>query len=138
MVVKKQKIVIVDDNKSSLFVLQTISKMLCFDNTNVDVKSFKSFEEMVDFYEGKNLNDEIDVFVLDYELPDMNGMQFMKYYNKMHFQIPIIFVTGRAEDDLRQTLLDSNKNVHQVLFKPFNSEVYCKELNLALSKKIKK
>lgn len=130
----KSQIVIIDDTKSSLYVLETISKMLCFPkSSNSSVRGFNSYESMLEYYENKDLNKIIDVFVCDYEMRGMNGMQFMKYYTKLKLNIPVIFVTGRCEDDLRQSLLKFD-NVEDVLFKPFNSKIFCETIHKAIQK----
>ena len=61
-----------------------------------------------------------DVVVLDFALPDLPGIEVMKTLQQIPgcAQVPVIFVTGRANPTLEQELLQAGAVV--VLGKPFS------------------
>lgn len=60
---------------------------------------------------------QFDVVVLDWELPEMSGLEICLEYRRSGGQTPIIFLTGKSDIDSKQVGLDSGADDY--LTKPF-------------------
>ncbi len=49
----------------------------------------------------------VDVIVLDYNLPDSDGLATIRLFQKEHSKIPIIILTGQEDDELGLALVNS-------------------------------
>lgn len=102
-----KRILVVDDDK---FVRNTIVKMLtCIP---VEVKEAGSGEEGLLLF----LQEEFDLVVTDYQMPGMNGMEFIRECRQKLPETPFILVSGIEPGNVE--ILD------EVYFlkKPFKSE----------------
>src|SRR3954471_3152821 len=61
---------------------------------------------------------KFDLVVIDYELPEMNGEQFMHALRKLQPHIPAIFVSGSLTEELVVRL--TTQNVAGIFHKPTN------------------
>jgi len=108
------KILVVDDDVE-------LSGLVEFGLTNEkhDVKKVHlGFEGWKELQTG-----QYDLVVLDWDLPDFNGIDFLKKYRDEGGQTPIILLTGHTSVDDKERGLDSGANDY--LTKPF----HLKELN---------
>ena len=70
---KSLKVAVVDDNDINLFVLQSF-----FARYNIDCKIFKASEESA-----KTINNlDLDLLIVDYQMPIINGIEFINKINK--------------------------------------------------------
>ena len=67
--------------------------------------------ELIDTY-------KYDIVILDLNLPDMNGMDILKYIRKNKLLTPVLILSGDTEVDTRITTLD--KGADDYLTKPFS------------------
>ncbi len=80
----------------------------------------------------KKLKDhEIDLIMLDMNMPQMNGIEFLKFY-RMEFrrEIPVLMVTGNTDQELR--LQCYNLGVYDFIGKPEDTEVMLKRIENGL------
>jgi two-component system, LuxR family, response regulator FixJ len=56
--------------------------------------------------------------VIDYRMPDMDGLQLTEQMRARNVALPVILITGRASDDLRRRAAKSG--IRQVLEKPLS------------------
>lgn len=104
-------IVCIDDNENSLFLIETI----CSD-MNLKVKSFLDPLEAL-MYVIKN---PIDMILIDYMMPNLNGIEFIKEYRKTNEIIPIIMITALGEnEEIHKEAFDVG--VNDFVSKPVNS-----------------
>lgn len=68
--------------------------------------------------------------ILDIALPGMSGPDLQRELKLEGFDIPIIFITARADETIRPRLLDSG--AVDVLFKPFSEHAIEEALHAAL------
>ena len=71
---------------------------------------------------------EVDCIFVDYNMPRMNGGQFVQELRKTDQQTPIIFISGQSDDVLSTELLTKLK-VLGLVGKPFSKEGIFKYLN---------
>ncbi len=115
------KVVSIDDNKNNLFLIESI----CLDlNLNL-----KSFSEPLDalLYVLKN---PVDMILLDYMMPNLNGLEFIKEFRKNKKNVPIIMITSVGDDiGIHKEAFDLGAN--DFLNKPVNAIIFkARVLNL--------
>lgn len=84
-------IVIVDDEE---MVLRSLSSFLSLE-TDYNVRTFISPHEALDFVK----NNEIDLVVSDYLMPDMDGLKFLELVKREKPEVPRIILTGYADKE---------------------------------------
>ena len=108
---KNLNIVCIDDNENSLFLIETI----CCD-MNLNVTSFLDPLEAL-MYVIKN---SVDMILIDYMMPNLNGIEFIKEYRKTNEIIPIIMITALGEnEEIHKEAFDVG--VNDFVSKPVNS-----------------
>jgi DNA-binding NtrC family response regulator len=73
-----------------------------------------------------------DLVVIDYELPDMNGQEFMHALRKIQPEIAVVFVSGSLTLDLAIQL--SSQGVAGIFNKPANPKVLLEKINETLAR----
>jgi len=103
----KKKILVAEDNENNYKLIQTI---LPEENANIVLLWAQNGEEAVNFYK-ENL--DIDVILMDIQMPVMNGSTAAKKIKEINPDVPIIGVTA-YHDVLRDEV-----NLDDCLEKPF-------------------
>lgn len=106
------KLILADDNKIELNLLERECRAL---PTAQIAGSFTAAEEAIDFV---RRNPDVELALLDIEMPGMNGMELADALREIRRDILIVFVTAhseRAADALR-------RKADYIVFKPFDSE----------------
>jgi FixJ family two-component response regulator len=102
---------VVDDDVSSRESLPDLLKMLGF--------SAMPFASAEDFLASDVLADT-RCLILDVSMPGMSGPQLQCELQRRELKIPIIFITGNCDHDLRTTLI--SRGAIACLFKPFSEQ----------------
>jgi FixJ family two-component response regulator len=68
--------------------------------------------------------------ILDVAMPGMSGPELQRELSRRGQTIPIVFITGQKDPDLRRQLL--TEGAVECLFKPFSAAALRKALNAAL------
>jgi putative two-component system response regulator len=104
------KILSVDDNQNNLTVIELLTESLDLETT-----SFLDPEEAIN-----NYTDEYDLIIVDYMMPKLNGIEFIKRIRLQDKDIPIIMITAAGNDkDLHLSALESGAN--DFLSKPIDA-----------------
>jgi FixJ family two-component response regulator len=90
------------------------------------VRAFTSAEEFL----ASDCVGQTKCLVLDVSMPGMSGPDLQRELTRRGRKIPIVFITGQADDALRQQLIANG--AAECLFKPFNAMALLKALNIAL------
>ena len=125
---KKPTILVVDDMTTTLLLIHDLLK------DTYEVKIAKSGTKALEILNAPN---DIDLILLDVELPDINGYEVCKILknNDQTKKIPIIFVTARnSEADEEYGL---NLGAIDYITKPFNKTITKLRLKNYLDLKIK-
>ncbi len=69
--------------------------------------------------------------ILDVAMPGMSGPELQRELARRGLGIPIIFITARMDEALRQSLLD--RGAAECLFKPFGETALLQALKVAVS-----
>ena len=114
-------IAIVDDDVSVRQSLPDLVRHFGF-----KVQAFVSAEEFLD----SDCVDRTKCLILDIAMLGMSGPDLQRELARRGQKIPIVFITGQADPDLRRQLLA--EGAVDCLFKPINTTALLKALNTAL------
>ena len=125
---KKPTILVVDDMTTTLLLLHDLLK------DTYEVKIAKSGTKALEILESPN---DIDLILLDIEMPDINGYDVCKRIknNETIKNIPIIFITGRTSQEDEEYGL--NLGAINYITKPFNKAIVKLRIKNYLDLKIK-
>ena len=125
---KKPTILVVDDMTTTLLLLHDLLK------DTYEVKIAKSGTKALEILESPN---DIDLILLDIEMPDINGYDVCKRIknNEQTKNIPIIFITGRTSQEDEEYGL--NLGAIDYITKPFNNAIVKLRIKNYLNLKIK-
>ena len=125
---KKPTILVVDDMTTTLLLLHDLLK------DTYEVKIAKSGTKALEILESPN---DIDLILLDIEMPDINGYDVCKRIknNETIKNIPIIFITGRTSQEDEEYGL--SLGAIDYITKPFNKTITKLRLKNYLELKMK-
>ena len=125
---KKPTILVVDDMTTTLLLLHDLLK------DTYEVKIAKSGTKALEILDAPN---DIDLILLDIEMPDINGYDVCKRIknNETIKNIPIIFITGRTSQEDEEYGL--NLGAIDYITKPFNKAIVKLRIKNYLNLKIK-
>ena len=107
------RVLVVDDEAA---ITKLVRMLLAdFDVTRVTVA--KSGSEAKTFLEFRA--DEIDVVICDWNMPDLTGLDLLKWVRGTGSRMPFIFLTSRS--DLESVRIARDHGVSDYLLKPFKS-----------------
>jgi len=102
---------VVDDDKA---VRDALGNLL--ESVGLSVVPFASAEEFVESDDVKNCA----CLILDVQLPRMSGLELQHHLSAKSRNLPIIFITAHANDEVRSQALQAG--AVSFLYKPFSSE----------------
>ena len=89
----KKNIVYVEDNKFNIKLVQGLGEKLGY-----DIKAFEDPKEGLKYC----LENDVDLILVDYMMPEMDGIAFVKELKKIKPEIPIAMITALNEISLRK------------------------------------
>jgi len=111
---EKIRIVSIDDNENNLMLIEAICMEL-----GANVKSFADPLDGLMYV----LQNEIDIIIIDYMMPNLNGIDFIKEYRNTNTLVPIVMVTAAGSDeDIHKDAFDAG--VNDFIAKPINSILF--------------
>lgn len=113
------KVMAVDDER---LVLQDLED-ICNDIREID--RFNSFSNPADALEFVAINNDVDVALLDIEMPVMTGLELAKRLTRIRPEIKIIFITGFKEYAYEAF----GVNAIGYILKPFSDDMVRRELS---------
>lgn len=114
-------VAIVDDDQSVRESLPDLVKQSGF-----SVRAFASAEEFL----ASDCVGHTKCLILDVAMPGMSGPELQRELSRRGHKIPIVFITGEADQDLRRQLLA--EGAVECLFKPLKPRALLEALNTAL------
>ena len=125
------KIVILEDNKIELEEIKKTINIWSFDqDVHTNISTYHSGEEY--FHQNQSFDYDTDLFLLDIEMGDINGITVAEKLRSMDFRGYIIFLTANRE------YVFEGYNVHAFHFltKPLNKELFFKCLTEIQTEKV--
>jgi FixJ family two-component response regulator len=90
-------------------------------------RAFSSGQEFL----SSNYVDETRCLILDVAMPGMSGLEVQEELKRRGRAIPIIFITGQKDEDIRKQAL--KQGAVNVLYKPFSDSALLEAVNAAVS-----
>lgn len=110
------KILFLDDEER---ILNTYKRML--HSTKVEGFYAKNSEEAIKIIKAVN----IDLIMSDYRLEQETGLDFLKYARKNGINVPMIIISGYAEENFIKSAMELNI-VQDYLVKPVGLDIFKK------------
>ncbi len=108
------KIVSIDDNENNLLLIESICTQM-----DLSVTSFLDPLEALMYV----LKNDIDMIVIDYMMPNLNGIDFIKEYRNINKIVPIVMITAAGDDEtIHKEAFSVGAN--DFLSKPVNSILF--------------
>jgi FixJ family two-component response regulator len=119
----KSKIYLIDDDAAVRDAL-----VLFLEIYGYSVHAFESAEEFL--CQGKEVNQ--GVLVLDIRLPGMSGIELQTELRKRKNDIPVIFITGHGDDEIRKSV--TQEGIIDFIEKPINHDALLKCIETTLKR----
>jgi CheY-like chemotaxis protein len=119
------RILYVDDNADSR---EVISLMLNIADDKYDVTTVDSADKAINLIKGQNY----DLYILDYRLPEIDGIELCRQIRQFDTLTPIIFYSGAAYTAERERAIAAGANAY--LVKPNDLDNLTETVKLLLSK----
>ena len=117
-----ERVMFVEDDPDQLELIPRVLGQLGY-----RVDGFKGGMEAFDFLE--ETGKEYDVIVTDYDMPDLNGLDFAKAIGRMYPRVPVILVSGRKQ---AMDVAKGVENIKRVIIKPYNKGIISRALRRVL------
>jgi len=114
MNIENMKIISIDDNKTNLLIIESYAKTL-----SLQIDSFLEPKEALI----SSSNIEYDLVIVDYMMPEMNGLEFIQEFRKNNPEIPIIMLTA-VGDDMQLQIKALEYGANDFLSKPINAPAF--------------
>jgi response regulator RpfG family c-di-GMP phosphodiesterase len=114
MNIENMKIISIDDNKTNLLIIESYAKTL-----SLKIDSFLEPKEALI----SSNNTEYDLVIVDYMMPEMNGLEFIQEFRKINSETPIIMLTA-VGDDMQLQIKALEYGANDFLSKPINAPAF--------------
>jgi DNA-binding NtrC family response regulator len=119
---KEMKMMLIDDDE---WIRNSLS--LFFEGEGIELKTFETAEEALE-----ELQDiPYDIIIIDYRLPGINGLEFLKRIHEGHPQAIKILITAYRDKKLISEALDLG--VQDFIDKPFTTNTIEQALSWVIS-----
>jgi len=119
-------IMIIDDCADDVFAIKRMLKKAALE---IEISEYTNPQKALDDLSKKSA----DCIILDFNFPTMNGLEFIKEFNKKKIDTPIILLTGQGNEKIAVDALKNGASDYIL-----KNELSAKLLNKAISKVIEK
>lgn len=104
----------VDDNNCNLMIIEAYAQKL-----GLNIDSYQNPREAIVAFQ----NNSYDIIIVDYMMPDMDGIEFIQIIRRINTYIPIVMITAADKDStLQQNALEIGAT--DFLNKPLNGGIF--------------
>ena len=114
MNVENMRIISIDDNKTNLLIIESYAKIL-----NLEIESFLNPKEALE----ASFEKEYDLVIVDYMMPEINGLEFIQSFRQNNQSTPIIMLTA-VDDDMNLQIKALEYGANDFLSKPINAPAF--------------
>ena len=120
---KNMKILLIDDDE---WIRDSMS--LFFESEECNLLALETAEQGLKILK----NEKYDIIIVDYRLPDMDGLDFFKRIQKFHPNAFKILITAYGSKELLSKAREMG--IHDFIEKPFTSEIIEESLSQFIEK----
>jgi putative two-component system response regulator len=114
MNIEGMKLISIDDNKNNLLIIESYANSM-----SINIDSFLNPLEAIEALKSA----EYDLMIVDYMMPELNGLELIEQFRKTNTDTPIIMLTAVGDDmDLQINALELGAN--DFLSKPINAAAF--------------
>lgn len=108
------RVLSIDDNQTNLLIIESYAKIL---GLNIDsfLEPYKALEN--------TKKEEYDLVIVDYMMPELNGLEFIEAFRKINIDTPIIMLTA-VGDDMQLQINALEIGANDFLSKPINAPAF--------------
>jgi PAS domain S-box-containing protein len=117
-----ERVMFVEDDPDQLELIPRVLGQLGY-----RVDGFKGAVEALDFV--TRTGKEYDVVVTDYDMPELNGLDFARSMDRMQPEVPVILVSGRKQ---AMEVARGVEIIRKVIIKPYNKGIISRALRQVL------
>jgi two-component system chemotaxis response regulator CheY len=119
------KILIVDDSTTMVRIISNTLKRLGYTDLVTGFNGIEGVEQL-------KKNNDIDLIITDWNMPEMNGLEFVKYIRKdeLYKDTPIVMVT--TEGGKAEVITALKAGVNNYIVKPFTPQVLKEKLGAVM------
>jgi FixJ family two-component response regulator len=117
----KSTIYVVDDDAAVLGSLRFL-----LETDGFDVRTFRNGTALLNAVRSP----EVDCFVIDYKMPDINGIELACRLRKSDIKAPVILITGYPDENISARAVAAG--VNDVILKPLLEENLAKRIRSAI------
>ena len=114
MNVENMRIISIDDNKTNLLIIESYAKIL-----NLEIESFLNPKEALE----ASFEKEYDLVIVDYMMPEINGLEFIQSFRQNNQSTPSIMLTA-VGDDMNLQIKALEYGANDFLSKPINAPAF--------------
>ncbi|MDD2895268.1 MAG: response regulator [Aliarcobacter sp.] len=114
MNIENMKVISIDDNKTNLLIIESYAKLL-----SLKIDSFTEPKEAL--LSVKTC--EYDLVIVDYMMPEIDGLEFIKRFRENNIDTPIIMLTA-VGDDMQLQIKALEYGANDFLSKPINAPAF--------------
>ena len=114
MTIENMRVLSIDDNQTNLLIVESYAKMI-----GLNIESCLDPRDAINKAE---LN-EYDLVIVDYMMPEINGLEFIEIFRKRNKVTPIIMLTA-VGDDMKLQIDALELGANDFLSKPINAPVF--------------
>lgn len=118
------KILVLDDSKTMLRIISNTLKRIGHDDIVTAEDGALGLEEY------NKLNGKVDVILTDWNMPNMNGLQFVQAIRKVNKDVPIVMIT--TEGGKGEVIKALKAGVNNYIVKPFTPAILKEKLAIIL------
>lgn len=96
------RVLVIDDDQDDCRLIRD----LLTDSTRAEFTVDEAHTAQEGFYQLQQTHHRYDVILLDYKLPDSDGITFLRKLHELHFHTPIIIVTSHGDKNLQDQAME--------------------------------
>jgi len=104
---KVKTILVVDDENTNYCIVKSLLD-------NMKILHASNGKECVKIVQSQH----VDIILMDYDMPEMDGLEAAKEVKKINPYLPVIMHTANLQSDFIKKMKNQNGNVNDFLFKP--------------------
>jgi CheY-like chemotaxis protein len=125
----RKHILVVDDEQNMLLTIQFILEVENYQVTTAQ----NGRQALAKILAAKNSGNDIELLILDIQMPCLTGLQLIDELKRLGINIPILVITGYGNRELARELM--LKGCGELLNKPFDDEELIKRITMLLEKR---